>query len=247
MKKALIAAGIAALMSGAAQADAIGLYIGGQYWANQAEGKFGEPGNLQDFDFKKQNQGSYYIAVEHPLPIIPNVKLAYTKLDTTGSTTLSSDFKFGDVTIPAGSTAATTFDLNYVDYTFYYEVFSNDLLAFDFGLTGRDFNADILVSSGDQNGQLKGSQIVPLFYASTVIGLPFTGFKVFADGNFLTFDDHTVYDYQVGVGYSLLDNIAIDLDLQAGYRAASFKLEDVSDLSTDVKFDGFFLGAQMHF
>ncbi len=247
MKKAVIAASLAALMSTGACADALGLYVGGQYWANKATGEFGEPGNLQNFNFKDKEQGSFHVAFEHPLPIIPNVKIAYTKLDTDGTTKLTNDFEFGGITLPSGSEATTQFNVNYVDYTFYYEVFSNDVFAFDFGLTARDISADINVTASKQTGKMNGSQILPMLYVSTAVGLPFTGFKVFADGNFLTVGDHSVYDYEAGISYALIDNIAIDLDIQLGYRSVSMKLEDIDDLSTDLKFEGAFLGAVMHF
>jgi len=251
MKKAIIATSLATVLCASAQADTLlGLYIGGQVWANQAEGTFGEGVTDQAaFNFDDENQGSYFVALEHPIPLIPNVKIASTTLDTVGGTTINTSFTLGGETYTASSQLDTTFDANYVDYTFYYEVFDNDLFTFDFGLTARDLDSKIGVVEqiSSQSSDLSVSGILPLFYVNTVIGLPFTGFNVFAEGNFLSFDDNTVYDYQVGVSYSVIDNLAVDLDLTLGYRAVKLELNDIDDLYSDLTFDGVFAGAVVHF
>lgn len=251
MKKAIIVTSLAAIFCANAQADTLlGLYIGGQVWANQAEGSFGEGETDQAaFNFNDQNQGSYFIALEHPIPLIPNVKIASTTLDTIGGTTIEGSFSIGGETYSANSQLDTTFDASYVDYTFYYELFDNDLFTFDFGLTARDLDSKIGVvkQTSSQSSDLSVSGILPLFYVNTIIGLPFTGFNVFAEANFLSYDDNTVYDYQVGVSYALLDNLAVDLDLTLGYRNVKLELNDIDDLYSDLTFDGVFAGAIVHF
>ena len=100
MKKTLLAGSLAALMRCTAQADTLlGLYIGGQIWSNDASGTFGEGTDDQSvFEFDDENQGSFYVAFEHPIPLIPNIKIASTTLDTVGGTQLTDTFTFEDVT-----------------------------------------------------------------------------------------------------------------------------------------------------
>jgi len=251
MKKAIIVTSLAAVLCASAQADTLlGLYIGGHVWANQADGSFGEGETDQAaFNFNDQNQGSYFVALEHPIPLIPNVKIASTTLDTVGGATIETSFTIGGETYSASSQLDTTFDASYVDYTFYYEVFDNDLLTFDFGLTARDLDSKINVVEqiSSKNSDLSVSGFLPLLYVNTIIGLPFTGFNVFAEANFLSYDDNTVYDYQIGVSYSVLDNLAVDLDLTLGYRGVKLELNDIDDLYSDLTFDGVFAGAVVHF
>lgn len=246
MKKAIIAASLAGLLSASVQADVIGLYVGGQYWDNDASGIFGEVDNQQDFGLKGDQQSSFHVAFEHPIPLIPNIKIATSTLDTTGNAEIDIDFGFGTGATVTGE-VDTVFDVSYVDYTFYYEVFSNDLLAFDFGLTGRDISGDIKVTSEIDETNTDFSAIIPMLYVKTVVGLPFTGFNVFAEGNIISYDDSTLQDYQVGIGYELLDNLAIDLDIQLGYRSVDMELSDIDDFYSDIKLDGVFLGAVAHF
>ncbi|NQY86290.1 MAG: TIGR04219 family outer membrane beta-barrel protein [Colwellia sp.] len=251
MKKTIIAVSLAALLCTSAQADTLlGLYIGGHMWANQAEGSFGEGSDNQAaFDFNDENQGGFFVAIEHPIPLIPNIKIASTTLDTVGGATISGSFTFEGETYSANSALDTTFDASYVDYTFYYELFDSDLLTFDFGITARDLESQITVveQATTQSSNLSVSGIIPLLYVNTIIGLPFTGFNIFAEANFLSYDDNTVYDYQIGVSYELLDNLAIDLDLTLGYRAVKLELNDIDDLYSDLTFDGVFAGAIIHF
>ena len=215
------------------------------------QGTFGESSNQTAFNLDDKQQGSYFIAVEHPLPLIPNAKISSTTLDTEGQTTLTSTFNFGGQSFAANAVTDTTIDLSYIDYTLYYELFDNDLLTFDFGITARDVDADIKVNTTVNNATVTGknsaSAYIPMLYTSAIVGLPFTGFNVFAEGNFLSFDDHTLYDYQAGISYELVDNIAIDANITFGYRALKLELEDLDDLYTNIDFKGVFVGAVLHF
>jgi outer membrane protein len=254
MKKGLLALGLAAAISGNVQADTLlGVYIGGQAWANETSGTFGEGSNNQSvFNFDDEVQGSFFIALEHPIPLIPNIKIASTTLDTVGGTKLSSDFSFDAVTYSVNADLDTSLEASYIDYTLYYELFDNDLLTFDFGLTARDLETYIEVVGVDSNSSevtsdLSASGYIPMIYLSTIIGLPFTGFNVFAEGNFISYDDHSIYDAQVGVSYELIDNLAVDVDLTFGYRSVNLELDDLDDFYSDLTFDGFFAGAIVHF
>ena len=258
MKKATIVTSLAAVLFATnVQADTLlGLYIGGHVWANQADGSLGE-GELDSdqasFSFADKSKGSYFIAVEHPIPLIPNIKIASTTLDTQGDGNINVDFSFGGKIYDANKQIDTVLDLSYIDYTLYYELFDNDLLTVDFGLTARDIEAQVSASGIDNVSQTSitsnnnGSGIVPMLYLSTIVGLPFTGFNVFAEANYASYDDQTLYDYQVGVSYEVLDNLAVDLNLTLGYREMKLELNDLDDLYSDLTFNGVFAGAIIHF
>ena len=102
MKKLVLAASVASMLSASVQADTLlGLYIGGQVWNAAASGTFGEndgQGNivLQDFTLDDQQQTSFHVALEHPIPLVPNIKIASTTLDTDGSNIIGDGFSFGN-------------------------------------------------------------------------------------------------------------------------------------------------------
>ena len=255
MKKIALVAALATVLSTNVQADALGIYLGGQIWDNQASGTFGDGSSLVDFNLVDEKQNSFFVAFEHPLPLIPNARIASTSLETNGMTTLDTDFDFNDEIFLSGADVNADFDVSYVDYTLYYELFDNDLLSFDFGITARDFDGDVTVStqvttsSGtvSQSDTIAVTDVVPMLYVATNVGLPLTGLNLYAQGNFLSFDDHTLYDYEVGVSYELVDNMLIDVNVNAGYRAVKLELEDLNDLYTNIEFDGLFVGTTIHF
>ena len=257
MKKYCLAAALSmAFLAPAAHADTLlGLYVGVDGWQSDNSGSFSDSGNMQDFNFEDETFISYYAALEHPIPLVPNIKLKYTELELNGSTLLNETFEFGGTSFTTNTTATTISDLSHVDYILYYEIFDNDLLSFDFGLTARDFDGDVTLAaqittdSGTttQSDSIAVTDIVPMLYVATNVGLPLTGLNLYAQGNFLSFDDHTLYDYEVGVSYELIDNLAVDMNINLGYRAVKLELEDLNDLYTNIEFDGVFIGTTIHF
>ena len=91
------------------------------------------------------------------------------------------------------------------------------------------------------------SGVVPMLYSRIQVGIPLTGFGAYIEGSFLSFDDQTLTDYQAAVTYSLLDNIAIDMTFQLGYRSLTLDLDDLDGIYTDLEFSGAFAGVEVHF
>lgn len=256
MKKAVIAASLAAVMSMSAQADTIfGLYVGGNVWQTETSGSFGEElDQLSTFKYEDEDNSNFYVALEHPIPLLPNIRVVKNEFATTGDATLTNDFDFGGGEFGTGDVVGSGFDVDFIDYTLYYEIFDNGLFSFDVGLTARDFDGDVdvtLIESASTTstdaGTLSVSEIAPMLYTAVELGIPATDLSLFASGNFLSFDDHSMYDIEAGVSYALLDNLAVDLNLNVGYRVVKLELEDLDDLYTDLEFEGVFAGATLHF
>lgn len=253
MKKYCLAAALSmACLAPAAHADTIlGLYVGVDAWQADNSGSFADRGNMQSFDFDDETFTSYYAALEHPIPLVPNIKLKYTDLELNGATVLDSTFEFGGSTFTTGSTASTVSDLSHVDYILYYEIFDNDLVSIDLGVNAKQFDGEITVT-GTDSGQTVSENVdfsgfVPLVYGRAEVGLPLTGLSVFFEGSLLAIDDSKVQDYQAGIAWALLDNLAVDLDIKAGYRQMTLELDDIDDIYTDLDASGPFAGIQIHF
>lgn len=252
MKKYCLAAALSmACLAPAAQADTLlGLYVGVDGWQSDNSGSFADNGNMQTFDFEDETYTSYYAALEHPIPLVPNVKLKYTDLELNGSATLDEGFEFGDAVFPIGSEVNTISDLSHVDYILYYEIFDNDLVSIDLGINAKQFDGEILVRNSDDPASAETvdfSGFVPLAYGRAEVGLPLTGLSVFFEGSLLAIDDSKVQDYQAGIAWALLDNLAIDLDVKAGYRSMTLELDDIDGIYTDIDASGPFAGVQIHF
>ncbi|GLX77335.1 hypothetical protein tinsulaeT_06750 [Thalassotalea insulae] len=151
MKKKAFAATFAVLFTTNVPADTIGLYLGGQIWQSEASGLLAEQNTIGDFTLKKGQQNSYFIAVEHPIAILPNVRISSATLDTTSGTThltqeYNADNETAHVDVHADIDIDTNFNVSYVDYTLYYELFDNGSFSFDLGLTARDFGGAVIVT-----------------------------------------------------------------------------------------------------
>lgn len=234
-----------------ASADTLlGIYAGAQAWNMDAEGSFGSPNSSAEFNFEDENQGSFYIALEHPVPIIPNIKVKHNQMDTDGNATLDGTFEFGGVNYSVNSTLATDVDLSNTDIVLYYEILDNDLVTLDLGINVKRVDGELDVVNINDTTQTSREDFegyIPLAYGNIEIGLPFTGLGIFAEGSFLSVGGHTLYDYEVGIGYTFIDNMAVDMTLQVGYRSFQLELDDLDDIDTDLDFDGAFVGLEIHF
>lgn len=273
MNKKALAVTFAALLTANAQADTVGLYLGSQIWQSDASGTFGERNTLIDFNLEKEQQINYFVAVEHPLPFIPNVRISSTSLDTDGKATLTQAFSFDEKAFAIGDNVNARFNVSYIDYTLYYELLDNRKFSFDLGLTARDFNGDVTISGATETsdgtcndpnpspdslcvdggasatpiGKIKTDDIEPMLYVATDVSIPMTGLSVFGQGDFSLIGDHSIYDYQVGLSFDAVESMTVDLNVTLGYRVVKMDLEDLNNLYTELEFKGAFVGVIAHF
>ncbi|GAB57218.1 TIGR04219 family outer membrane beta-barrel protein [Rheinheimera nanhaiensis] len=239
------------LVTTAAQADTLlGLYIGADGWRTSTDGSFANDEQLQQFNFNDKTQSSYYVALEHPLPLLPNLRLQHNQLETNGVTALNASFSFAGETFAVDTDIANQVDLTNTDYVLYYEILDNDLLSLDLGINAKHINGSVAVADLGADGAVAvqdTSTVIPMLYSSAIVGLPLTGLELFANGSFVSYDGSRVYDMQAGVAYALLDNLAVDLRLKLGYRAVNLRLDDIDNLYADLDFKGAFAGVELHF
>ncbi len=252
MRKEYLALFIGASCIGSwAQADTVlGVYATVDAWYMESSGQLGDSSDsMQEFNLDDDNKVSFSIALEHPIPVLPNLRIRTHDLSTSGDTTLNETFTFDDVTFATNTTVTTEFDIQNTDITLYYEVFDNDVVSFDLGLTGKYLDGEISIRSEevDLNASQSFKGIVPLLYGALEIGVPATGLSFFGELSALSIKDHTLQDYQAGVAYSFVDNLAVDVLVRAGYREFSLELDDLDNVFADWSFNGPFLGVQAHF
>lgn len=250
-KTALIFSVSGFLLTASVQADTLlGLYVGADGWRTSTEGSFADSNQLQNFNFSDKTQTSYYVALEHPLPLIPNIRLQHNELESSGLTSLNTDFSFGGANFAADTQLQNQTDLTNTDYVLYYEILDNDLVSLDLGINGKYLNGTVAVAEPGANGMVaseRASQLIPMVYASAIVGLPLTGLDVFTQGSYVSLDGNRIYDVQAGVAYAVLDNLAVNMRLKLGYRAMNLRLDDIDNVYADLDFKGVFAGIELHF
>lgn len=240
---------VAALTSFNASADTIlGGYVGVQAWQMGASGGFSQNESLASFEFEEEANIGFYAALEHPIPLVPNIKIARTSMETLGSTVLDSQFTFGGEVFLVNANLETQVDLSATDYILYYEILDNDIVSIDVGISGKQVQGDVIVTeAGGSTTQESINVIIPMGYAKAQVGLPLTGLGLYLEASGLAIQDDSFTDYQLGLTYSFVETLAIDLSIQAGYRNTTLDINDVDDIYADIEFDGAFIGIEFDF
>ncbi len=232
-----------------AQADVIyGLNAGVEGWFMETTGGFANQSQLTNFNFDDEAQSKLYLALEHPIPFVPNFKVSYNQLDTSGDTTLTNNFEFSGQNYAAGSQLDTSLDVEMVDYILYYEVLDNDLVSIDIGIDAKAIEGTVDVSgSGVASSSNSFDVVVPTLYSRAVLGLPLTNWWLVAEGSALALDDNSITDVQAALAYTVIDTLAVDMTLHLGYRSLNVELDDVDELYADIDFEGVYLGFDLDF
>ncbi len=228
----------------------LGVYAGAQGWNTSASGGFSETSaSSAAFNLDSQTNTSLYVALEHMVPLVPNIKVNYTTLDSDGVTNLNTAFEFDGNVYTENTALLSTVDMDSTDLILYYELFDNDLFSFDLGINGKYIEGTFFVEDVDSgtsgNAAFKG--IIPMAYSRVMFSFPFTGLSAYAEGSYLSFDDHEVRDVQAAITYSFIESLALDMTLQVGYRDVSVDIEDLDDIYADLTYDGVFAGLEIHF
>jgi len=249
MKKVLISAVLAASLPFSAQADTIlGIYVGAGAQQFSFTGDIGD-GSNDTFDIEDQlglddESGNYfYVALEHPIPLLPNIKLAHTEMTQSASNTLSDAIDFDNENFGSGETIDTDIDISHTDATLYYELLDN-WVNLDLGLTIRQFDGEISIDSTISSDTAKEDVdfVAPLIYGKARFDLPFSGMYVSAEGNWIGTSDDSVLDATAIIGYET----TIGLGIEVGYRTFDIDIEE-SDVEVDLSFSGLYAAAIYHF
>ena len=247
MRNLIVAAGGSLLLAAPfAQADVVGVGASVSYWDSELTGKAadksgGEVDVENDLDLENDSNANASLYVEHPVPVLPNVRLNYTLVQQSGRGELGADF--GGINVGSGADVQSELDLEQLDFTFYYEVLDN-WVNLDLGLTARDLNGELVVREVGGAGQVSKTEVdavVPMGYLAARFDLPMTGVSIGAEGNFVSYSGDSLHDFNA---YGQFE-IAV-LQLRAGYRQMSIDYEDDDD-RLDVEIDGPFVSAGVVF
>ncbi|AVI66556.1 TIGR04219 family outer membrane beta-barrel protein [Shewanella sp. NKUCC05_KAH] len=245
MKKTLLASAVLGfcMASSAQAATVVGFTIGGDYWRADTSGTFADKGQPQQtFDYSSSAQGSYWIAVEHPLPFVPNIKIRENSLDQKGSMS-GADFNFNGHDFKGNVTAYT--DLSNTDFVLYYEILDNDIVSLDLGAAYKLMNGSLRVQDPGHPEEKDVDSGIVMGYASTHVGMPGLGLYGFAD-LMQGVNESSVHDYAIGLGWQF-DGLAVDTRVRVGYREFLFDVSNFSGVSADTKFKGYFAGVEINF
>ena len=229
-----------------AQADIVDIYFGGSTWQTSFTGEAQDGDTLinveDDLGLDDESSNFLYVAVEHPLPVLPNVRLQRTDIGFSATNTLTAQIDFEGETFLVGETVNTNADLTHTDATLYWEVV--DLIAeFDLGITVRLFDGVFeLESDAVGNVQEDLDDPIPMLYARAGFNLPFSGLSASLAAQGIGFSDNLLYDATARVNYEA----KFGLGVEAGYRVLELEIDD-EDVFANFSIDGLYAGLSYRF
>ena len=248
MKKLPLAVTLGLLAVPLAQADTVlGVYAGISSWKTDYSGKAGEPSiTLKDLGVKNGDKNnSYYIALEHPVPVLPNIMLEHTSISSKQTSVIEKTFTIDGTTFPISDTITSDFDLSHTDATLYYEILDN-WVNLDLGITARKFDGYFHATSEvtSESKKVNIDQTLPLLYIKAQFDLPFSGLSAGVQGNYVSYSGDKLTDYRAKISY-LFDSV-LDVGLEVGYREMSLTVDD-DDIKADLKLKGPYASVIAHF
>ena len=228
LKLSLLALGMG--LSGLAQADVIGVKSDLSYWAYEGQANMAAQTAASDQDLERKGAAQLSLAIEHPVPLIPNAKIRYVNLKTQTENEVAGQ---------------PVYDINmdHADFILYYEILDNIV------------NADVGVGATTLNGHVTTlalsktdiDKTVPVIYATAGAKLPFTGLSAKGEVLYSNFNDAKITDAQAELQYNFIDNLLVDVGLKAGYRILDIKLDDYEKNDLKFNFKGPYIGLDIHF
>lgn len=179
--------------------------------------------------------------LEHPVPMLPNIKLGYTQLSQEGKGEVG-DFTWGGIYIPALGSIENSLDVRKYDLTLYYELLDNWVEA-DVGVTLGYIDGNIVVTalagldplSVSHTESTYFSLFMPTLYGKARFDVPNTDLSLQFEGDVFSYDDTTFCNYELSARYTF----SIGLGIEAGYKALHLDSSDLADgLVVDMDFDG---------
>jgi len=242
------------ILSMPSRADTVlGIYVGAGVWQSDFSGSLSETGQLSvdlsnDLGISGEDTNFAFIALEHPIPIIPNIRIQQTDLSISDTGNLSQTIIYDGTTFTASTDVNSTLDFSHIDATLYYELLDN-WVNLDFGVTFRMFDGEASIETVATPVQAARQELegtIPMLYLKGQIDLPFTGFYLAASGNAIGYDGNKLTDLIATVGYQS-DGLVLDFGVEVGIRTFTFELDDLDEIDGDIEMSGVYAALTIHF
>ena len=244
-KLMIVVGGSLALAAPLANADVLGVGANVSYWDSDFSGEVVNKDSAvdieKDLNLDSDSNANFTAFFEHPIPVLPNVRLNYTSISQSGRGEIGLE-AFDD--IPVGAEVKSDLDIDQLDVTLYYEVLDN-WVNLDLGLTARRFDGELVLRDqtplSTKVSETSVDSVVPMGYLAARFDLPLTGVSVGAEGNFISYSGDSLHDFNAYGQYEFAM-----LQLRAGYRQMSIDYEDDDD-KLDVEMSGPFASVGVAF
>ena len=232
----------------AASADTLfGLYVGAGGWKQDFSGDVAS--GVTDIDvgddlgLEEETNNLLYIAIEHGVPALPNIRLQHMNVDVTGANVLTRTIDFNGTVFSVSDAIDTDVDVKTTDAVFYYELLDN-VFSLDLGMAARHMDGYVNVESSVEFARADFDGFIPMVYGAARVDLPLTGLWVAASGMGIAFSGDTLIDVNAHVGYES----DIGLGVELGWRSLRFEMEEFDDIDVaELDVSGPYAALNFHF
>lgn len=230
-----------------AHADTLlGVYAGAGSWRQDFAGEVasgGEQIDLDDLGIGDQANQVGYLAIEHGLPVLPNLRLGYSDLSASGREVLAGTLAFNGSSFAVGDNVASAVDVTEIDAVAYYQLLDN-VVSLDLGVAARWVDGDVDVTSGTASGRARFEGVLPLAYARGRLDLPFSGWWIGAQAMGTGYHGHDLLDADAQLGWESPYGLGAEL----GWRTFRFELDRIDDIDhADIDVSGPYAAVNYHF
>jgi outer membrane protein len=231
-----------------AQADTLfGIYAGAGTWQQDYSGEVvSSISNVDiedDLGIDSDDNAVFYLALEHGVPVLPNLRAQHFSLDVDGNNVLSRTIEFNGQVFALSDAVTTVVDLTQSDAVFYYEVLDN-AVSLDLGLAVSLLDGSIEVGNGIDSASADFDEVVPMLYAKVRADLPLTGLWVGAKAQGMSYDDNSLIEFDAQIGWES----EVGFGIEAGYRAVQIKLDTFDDVdNAEIDVSGPYAAINYHF
>ena len=203
--------------------------------------------NTGNLGLKDKNNPFVWVKIHTIIPLIPNIKLQYTRYNTTGhSNYIAGNVKiFDDVNINTAITnASTKQSINSYDITLYYTfnpVFATLNLGggADIWKGNTKINGYEQITNSPVNINEKWTVVLPYIYGEIQTNSIF-GVSLYGDVKWAKAGDDHHYDYNGGIKYTINIPGPINPSIKLGYRYKEAYGVDGNN-ETKLRYKGFYL------
>jgi outer membrane protein len=237
-KQIILAVVLAGALVSQASADFLGFRAGVVQWDQSWEGNLVQADLTKNVSVADEKSTGFYASVELPIPLVPNLKVQSTPMNTSGK--VDQNFTYEGKTLAADSKVDIQFDSQ--DVILYNQVLDN-WVSLDLGLAFRHFDAAFFVENKNSDGNVseEESAIIPMLYGAARFDLPVTGFYGMGEVLTLPAGDNTITDYKMGLGYESDFRVGAEL----GVRSNTIEI-DVDGFTTNVSVEGAYIALTLH-
>lgn len=233
------------VMASSAAADVVGLRAGVSGWNGDFKGTVQsgpEPIDLNaELGFADENYASAYVSFEHPIPLIPAVRLGYVGLSQDSEGVLRESFRG----IAFDGATTSTLDLTQADLTAYWELLDN-VVSLDLGVQTKfvtgEFSLQGATAGGVRTTQLDIEETLPMLYVGVGADLPLTGLGLYASVAGTNVGDNSGLDATAKISYDIKL-----LGFEAGWRELRLNFDKLDGVDAEYAVRGPFVGLNLHF